>query len=79
MKLLVSAAVSKPGCESRKEVGNLSIQLVTASPEAKTVVSSSFCQKGRNNMLISEIISESLCFSSISPRQNFLKMSLFCY
>lgn len=59
MKLLVSAAISKPGCESRKEERTLSIQLITASPEVKTVFSSSFCQKGRNNVLISEIFSES--------------------
>lgn len=74
MKLFISADISKPGSAAGGEVRNLRIQLTTASPEAKTFVSSSFCQKGRNNMLSSKIACESMCFSSVSSRQTFLEI-----
>lgn len=74
MKLFVSADISKTGSGASREARNLSIQLTTTSPEVKTVVSSSFCQKGRNNVLISKVTCESLCFSSVSLRQNFLEI-----
>lgn len=56
MNIFTSADIFKPGCGAGSEARNLNNQLPTASPELKTVVSPSLCQKEKNNVFILEIV-----------------------
>lgn len=79
MNIFTSADIFKPGCGAGSEARNLNNQLPTASPELKTVVSPSLCQKEKNNVFILEIVWVNILQLSIPETKFSGDMCFFCY
>lgn len=78
MNIFISADIFKPACGANREARNLNNQLLTASPELKTVVSPYFFQE-KNNIFISEIVWVNMLQLSV-PKTNFSEdMCFFWY
>lgn len=76
MKLFLSADIFKPGCGLSGKGGTWAFSSQQPHQKWRLLLVHLFAKKGRSNMLISKIACESICFRSVSPRQNFLEINV---